>query len=98
MRRHRQNCKKASPWRPEDWLNPSEAPSPARGPPGNRPVSALTLGRADGGRKKVDKSQEEMVVEGRVADLEKKGAGEAESEIYQGVISSWVRCSELRKV
>lgn len=32
-----------------------------------------------------------MVVEGRVADLEKKGAGEAESEIYQGVISSWVR-------
>lgn len=39
-----------------------------------------------------------MVDEGGVADLEKKRAGEAESEIYQGVISSWVRCSELRKI
>lgn len=82
-RRHRQNCSKRLPWRPEDGLNPGETPSLARGLPGNQLVSALTLGR---GKLKQKVSR---YISGRrggwggVEDLEKEEAGTEKSEIHQ---------------
>lgn len=35
VRRHQQSFSKGSPWRPEGWPNPGEAPSQAQDLPGN---------------------------------------------------------------